>query len=119
MKDITSREDIVKLVDSFYESILSDDLLNPYFKNLNFEHHLPKMVDFWAFVLLDESGYTTDVTEKHLKMKIGKEHFDRWIELFNTATNKLFAGPNADKAIQRASLIRWTVETKINNSKTL
>jgi hemoglobin len=118
MKDITSKEDIQYMIDCFYDSILADDLLNPFFTNLNFQHHLPKMVDFWAFVLLDESGYTTDVTKKHLKMKIGKEHFNRWIELFKTTVNDLFVGPNAEKAIQRAHLIRWTIESKIDQSKT-
>ena len=56
--------------------------------------------------------------KKHLKMKIGKEHFNRWIELFKTTVNDLFVGPNAEKAIQRAHLIRWTIESKIDQSKT-
>ena len=57
MKDIETRSDIEIMVNMFYDKIVKDNLLSPFFKNLNFEKHLPKMVDFWAFVLLDEVGY--------------------------------------------------------------
>ena len=46
-------------------------------------------------------------------MAIKKEHFDRWIELFNETVNELFAGEKAELAKQRAFLIRWTLEGKI------
>lgn len=114
MRDIENREDIVKLVDQFYTKIMKDDLLSPFFKNLNLEIHLPKMVNFWAFVLLDEAGYTTNVTDKHINMPLKKEHFERWIFLFYSTLDVLFTGEKAEIAKQRASLIGWTIESKIN-----
>ncbi len=114
MKDIQNREDIVKLVTDFYGQIMIDEILSPFFKDLNLEVHLPKMVDFWAFVLLDEVGYTTNVTDKHIKMALNKTHFDQWIFLFNLTLNNLFKGEKVEKAKQRASLIGWTIESKIN-----
>ena len=113
MKDIETREDIVQLVDVFYTKIVKDELLSPFFKHLNFEKHLPKMVDFWAFVLLDEVGYSTNVTDKHLNMRLKKEHFDRWISLFNETIDTLFNGDKANLAKERAFLIRWTIESKM------
>lgn len=115
MPDIQTKADVELLVNSFYEKVLKDDVLSPFFAKLNFEKHLPKMVHFWTFVLLDESGYTTDVTKKHLHMPLKKEHFDQWIALFNATTDSLFEGSNAEKAKQRAFLIRWTIESKIND----
>lgn len=114
-KEINSREDIEQLVDAFYAKVISDDLIGPFFKHLDLEHHLPKMVDFWEFVLLDTAGYTTDVTEAHMRMRLKKEHFDRWIALFNETVDELYTGEKAKKAKERAFLIRWTIESKMNS----
>lgn len=113
MNDISNREEIRQFVDIFYGKVLKDELLSPFFKNLNFEKHLPKMVDFWSFVLLDETGYTTNVTEKHLNMPLEKQHFDQWILLFNGTIDELFTGEKAELAKQRANLIGWTILSKI------
>lgn len=113
MKDISNKDEIRQFVDAFYGKVLKDELLSPFFKNLNFEKHLPKMVDFWSFVLLDETGYTTNVTEKHLNMPLEKQHFDQWILLFNATIDELFSGEKAELAKQRANLIGWTILSKI------
>jgi hemoglobin len=113
MTDITTRTDIETLVHKFYDRVLEDAVLAPFFRHIDFDHHLPKMVDFWAFVLLDHPGYSTDVTAKHLNMRLKKDHFDRWIALFNATMDELFSGENAGKAKQRAFLIRWTIESKM------
>lgn len=115
MNDITTRENIIVLVDTFYGKVLENEMLAPFFKRLNFDKHLPKMVNFWAFVLLDEAGYTTDVTQKHLNMPLKKEHFDEWLKLFNQTVDELFSGPKADFAKQRAFLVGWTIESKMKN----
>jgi hemoglobin len=113
MPDIQSKADVEKLVNSFYSKVLKDAVLSPLFANMNSEKHIPKLVLFWTFVLLDEPGYTTDVTKTHAHMPLKKEHFDNWIALFNETTNELFEGTNAEKAKQRAFLIRWTIESKM------
>ena len=78
-RDIQTKKDVETLVNDFYTKVLKDDILSPFFKNLNFEHHMPKMINFWSFVLLDEAGYTTDVTKKHMHMRLKQDHFDQWI----------------------------------------
>ena len=97
MADIQTKEDIELLVNSFYTKVLKDVVLAPFFAKMNFDRHLPKMVHFWSFVLLDEPGYTTDVTKVHINMPLQKEHFDQWIQLFNETTDELFSGENAEK----------------------
>jgi hemoglobin len=112
-KDILSREDITRLVDAFYDRVLKDDQLAPHFAGLDFEHHKPKMVAFWSFVLLNESGYTTNVFDKHIHLKIDKHHFDQWAALFHSTVDGLFAGENADATKQRASVLAWTFSEKM------
>lgn len=114
MKDISTKADIELLVNAFYSDVLNDELLSPFFKNLNFDKHLPKMIHFWSFVLLDEAGYTTDVTAKHMHMRLKQEHFDRWISLFNATVDRLFNGEKAEAAKQRAFLVGWTISSKMD-----
>lgn len=110
--DITTKHDVEHLVDTFYGCVLADESLSPFFKNLDFKAHMPKMVHFWSFVLLDEPGYTTNVTDKHMHMPLSTVHFERWVALFHETVNELFAGEKAEMAKQRANLIAWTIQNK-------
>lgn len=74
------------------------------------------MEQFWRFALLSESGYTTNVTEKHLHMPLKPEHFERWKALFNQTIDELFEGELAYQAKQRAAVIGWTINAKMNPS---
>ncbi len=113
MKEISSTSDVELLVNSFYDKVVKDDLLAPFFKHMNFEKHLPKMIHFWSFVLLDEAGYTTDVTKMHMHMKISQEHFDQWIYLFHETVDEYFTGEKANLAKERAVLVGWTIASKL------
>lgn len=115
LKDIQTKSDVALLVNTFYDKVLLDPLLAPFFQRLNFEAHLPQMIHFWSFALLDEPGYATNVTEKHLKMRLQKEHFDQWLNLFSTTVNELFSGEKAEMAKQRAAVIGWTIQSKMNS----
>ena len=101
-------------IQPFYDKVWKDTLLAPFFKNLDFEKHLPQIIHFWSFALLDEPGYATNVTEKHLKMRIQKEHFDQWLHLFSKTVNELFSGEKAEMAKQRTAVIGWTIQSKMN-----
>ena len=113
MRDIYTSNDIHNLVRVFYSKIHEDPLLSPYFAQLDWAVHLPKMEKFWRFILLEETGYTTNVTEKHLQMRLSPAHFERWLAIFNETVDSLFTGENAEKAKQRAALIGWTIQSKM------
>jgi hemoglobin len=115
MNDISSKDDITALVLTFYEKVKKDDELSPFFKDLDFQKHMPKMIHFWSFVLLNEPGYTTNVVEKHLYMPLKEVHFERWLLLFNETIDEFFSGEISNQAKQRAQLISWTIQSKIKN----
>lgn len=110
--DIQSKEDVILLVDEFYDRVLKDDVISPFFTGMDFAHHKPRMIHFWAFVLLDESGYTTNVFEKHAHLPLRDQHFDRWLQLFETTVDDLFTGDKANDAKFRAKTIGWTFKEK-------
>ena len=113
-RQLNTREDIELLVQTFYSKVMQDEILIPFFQHLDFNSHLPKMVDFWCFVLIGTTGYTTNVIEKHLHMPLQNDHFDHWINLFNQTLDELFVGENAETAKQRALVIAWTTKSKLN-----
>ncbi|MFN5620209.1 MAG: group III truncated hemoglobin [Flavobacteriales bacterium] len=113
-QDIATEEDVRLLVDRFYDAVLRDDILSPFFRSIDFHHHKPKMVDFWSFVLLDKPGYTTNIFDKHAAMALTTEALARWTTLFEATVRQLFAGEKADTAILRAKTIAWTFKEKMH-----
>lgn len=112
MKDIETREEIRVLVDRFYEKLLADPQVKHIFEPLDLEEHLPRVVHFWSFVLLDEEGYRTNVFEKHLPLKLKSEFFDTWLKHFTDSVDELYSGEKADLAKQRATVLVFTFKNK-------
>lgn len=114
--DITTAAQIDALVQRFYRDLVVDPLVGPFFHGLDLDHHLPRISAFWRMVLLGEPGYTTNVTEVHLRlnerMPMHKEHFDRWLELLRKAVDEAHAGPNAEEAKLRALSIAAVMRVK-------
>lgn len=118
--DIRSREDISRFVDEFYELVRKDTDLRPFFTdviNVDWETHLKRMYDFWENVLFQTGTYDTNPLQSHLVLHhhspIKKEHFIRWLELFNLAIDKHFDGPNATFAKNRAVSIASVIEARL------
>ena len=113
MKKIENRSDIEQLITLFYSKLVADEDLAPFFIGIDLDKHLPHMIHFWCFALLDEPGYTTNVVEKHLHMPLKPKHFDIWLKYFNQTVDALFIGEKAEAAKQRAALIGWTIQSKV------
>lgn len=112
MKDIESRADIELLVQQFYNDLLLLEDIKPVFENINFPEHVPHIVHFWAFVLLDEEGYKTNVFEKHVNLPIEPYMFDTWLQVWTNTVARLFTGETAELAKQRATVLAFTFKSK-------
>jgi hemoglobin len=113
LHDIAAHQDVEKLVDAFYSGVVNDALLAPFFSEIDFEHHKPRMVHFWSFVLLDEPGYNTNIFDKHVKMALTKEALHQWVFLFEQTARQHFSGEKTEQAILRAKTIAWTFQEKM------
>jgi hemoglobin len=113
-KDIQTKEDIARLVNVFYDRVLQNEKLVHFFAHLNFEEHKPKMVHFWSFVLLDESGYNTNVFDKHANLHANSSDFNEWVSLFHSTVNELFEGEKAEAAKFRATTLGYTFGFKLD-----
>ncbi len=113
MPDITNSLDVELLVKTFYSNLLLNEEVKPIFDHVDFEKHMPHMIAFWEFVLLDKEGYTTNVFDKHVNLPLKAEHFAIWLKTFENTVNYLFEGEKANMAIQRAQTIAYSFETKM------
>lgn len=114
-KDIENKSDIEKMIRSFYSSLLTNDSISPVFADTDFEAHMPQMIAFWSFVLLDEEGYKTNVFDKHVNLPIKEEHFEIWLSHFEKTIDSLFEGEKAEMAKLRANSIAYTFRMKLKN----
>ena len=112
-KDISNSADVGLLVKTFYNNLLQNEEVKSIFAHVDFEKHMPHMIAFWEFVLLDKEGYTTNVFDKHVNLPLKAEHFAIWLNVFENTVNELFSGENAQKAIFRAKTIAFSFESKL------
>lgn len=114
MRDIETYEDCRLLIEKFYEKLLADEQISHFFIGLDLSHHIPKVADFWAFVLIDRSGYNNNMMTAHARLALNESDFERWLRLFHETIAEQFTGEKANLAIERSKLIAWTMKSKMN-----
>ena len=120
--DIAGRPEIEKLVNAFYDRVRGDDLLGFIFDKeaqTNWETHLPKMYSFWETVLFRSGGYTGNPIAAHgsllAQTPMGREQFNRWLELFKATVDDLFNGEKADHIKNCAEDMANVIHARINH----
>ncbi len=114
--DIKTHDDVVHLVDTFYEKVNKDPLLSPVFNQIaqvDWNHHLPKMYRFWQTLIFGEALYKGNPFAAHIPLPLSDDHFSRWLDLFNETLTELFVGPVADKTMERARSIAHIFKSKL------
>ena len=116
-EDLLTESDIKLMVDTFYEKVNKDDILSYVFNDfakVNWESHLPKMYGFWNKVLFAKGDYKGNPFQKHIPLPVKKEHFDRWIALFEENMDEHFTGEIAEDAKLRAKSIAHIFHSKLS-----
>ena len=119
-KDLENKADIEILVNSFYDKVKQDDKIGFIFHEIigpDWSHHLPVMYNFWNMVLFSQPGYGGNPTGVHValdkKIQLQKEHFDRWLLLWNETIDSLYCGIHADEAKNRGMLMANLISIKV------
>jgi len=123
-QDITSREDIELLVNSFYNKAKSDETIGFIFMKIigeDWSHHLPVMYQFWESILLSKPGYLGNPINKHIdigkQIPLGKAHFDQWVKLWHETIDDLFEGTVAADAKNRGMLMANLINMKVEMAR--
>lgn len=115
--DITSRSEIIRLVDTFYDRVRDDDLLGPIFNDIaqvDWAAHLPRMYDFWESILFGQAVFKGNPLAVHLSLAertpLTSVQFERWLAIFRGTVEQLFEGPLAGEAKARAARIAQVLQ---------
>lgn len=120
--DISTREDIKHIITKFYDKLLVDEKMMPFFQEMvvknQIEHHIEIITDFWNDILFDTISYQNNVMQKHVDKNVfvqfKKEHFTIWVSYFFTTIDTFFEGQNASKMKTRAQSIATVMQLKMN-----
>lgn len=126
MHDIRSDEDIRILIHAFYNNVQEDERLGYIFDDVaevDWEKHLPKMVNFWSNILFQTGHYEGRPFREHMPLPIDRMDFERWYNLFVDTVDEYFEGEKADYAKEMAGKIassfsvRMEMEGKFENDQ--
>lgn len=123
VKDIETRKDVEFLVDTFYESVLQDEIIGHFFTKviaLDLASHMPVMHDFWEMQLFGTMKYKGNPMSKHFmlheKSPLLDIHFERWLSLWQQTIAEHFEGPTATMAYEKAKQIGGLMQYKLKTS---
>lgn len=86
------RDQIVALVDRFYDKVRVDPLIGPVFNAAvhDWPAHKRLLVSFWSSLLIERGSYRGNPLAKHRGHGIGNEHFERWLALWQETSDAMF-----------------------------
>jgi hemoglobin len=109
LPDIQDRSDCERLVREFYSRALADPIIGFIFVDvarLDLEAHVPRITSFWETILLGGQSYTGGAFRPHAALNaqvhLRRGHFERWLWLWSTTVDELFAGVRAELAKSHA-----------------
>lgn len=124
MHDIKNQADIKLLLDTFHSKVKQDDIIGFIFNDIigaSWDKHLPMMYKFWDMALLSKPGYEGHPTRKHTnideKIPLKKEHFDRWVYLWNETIDSLFRGQIATQAKDKAMIMAYLINKEMKTGR--
>jgi hemoglobin len=121
LPDIESRADCERLVRAFYGRALEDPIIGWIFVDvarLDLEAHVPQITSFWETILLGARSYTGGAfaphAALHMKTPLRGGHFERWLWLWGTTVDELFAGERAELAKSHAHRVAHAFHSRLN-----
>ena len=120
-QDISTRKDILHIITKFYDLLLVDERMIPFFEDIvaknHLEEHLEIITDFWNDILFDTNSYSNNVMKKHVDKNVfvafKKEHFTIWISYLFETIDAYFDGENVHNMKNRARSIATVMELKM------
>ncbi len=121
LSDIETRADCERLVRAFYARALEDPIIGWIFVDvakLDLEAHVPVIASFWETMLLGGQSYSGGAFRPHadLHARIGLRsgHFERWLMLWRTTVDELFAGERAELAKAHATRVAGAFQRRLD-----
>ena len=94
-----TRENIAVFVVKFYENILEDKEVGPFFidilgddiQNKKWQEHIEILIEFWASMLIKDGDYVGSFFEPHATMQgLKRATFERWLEILDETLEGIY-----------------------------
>ncbi len=119
-RDLADRDDVIHLVETFYERAFQDPEIGKFFTEvfvMDLPTHLPIMADFWQTVLFKAGLYRRSALAVHVALHAREPltvaHFNRWLQLWTRTVDELFAGEKAELAKVQAHHIAGSLHRRV------
>jgi len=120
VRDIESLADCERLVRAFYGRTLVDPMIGWIFVDvakLDLEAHVPRIASFWETILLGARSYSGSAYAPHAalnyKVELRSGHFERWLSLWRSTVDELFAGERAELAKAHAARVASAFQRRL------
>jgi hemoglobin len=120
LRDIEDRDDCERLVRAFYGRALADPVIGFIFVDvarLDLEAHVPRITSFWETILLGRQTYAGGAFAPHAaldaRVPLRRGHFERWLWLWRTTVDELFAGQRAELAKAHAVRVAGAFHSRL------
>lgn len=109
-----TKENINKLVVTFYTKVLKDEKISPFFieklgsdmKSEIWQKHITLLTNFWFTISFGRGEYNGSPFAPHMQISgLDRESFERWLKLFFESLDKIYVEDIALKFKERASII--------------
>lgn len=108
--DLQNRNDVAKLVHSFYDKIRINEEIGPFFNETihDWDAHLEKLTDFWESNLFGVRNYYGNPPQVHVEVDqkfhhtVNPDIFGLWLNLWFETLEELFEGENVETLKFRA-----------------
>ena len=107
---------IKQIVDQQYAQLLVNEKTNTYFAHLILEEHLPRIYDFWCFVLdvdAKDHVYKGSAFEPHSKLGLENVDFEIWQQCLKNAVMSNFIGEKANLMLEKAAQLGMMFQYKL------
>ena len=118
--DLDAPQHIDALVQCFYQRLLADPLVAPWFDDVakvDLRTHLPLISLYWQKMLLGDDRYQRHTMAKHRHLHalrpLGRMQMARWLYHFEATLDASFAGPRTERARHLARRVMANLDKQL------
>ncbi len=102
-----TEQDIVRLVDRFYDRVRVHPTLGPVFAAVvhDWDEHKTTLVAFWSSIVLKTGRYRGNPMAMHRPLPIDASHFAEWLALWQDTAHAVLAPAQAQQFVEHAQRI--------------
>lgn len=113
-----TEQDIERLIPEFYRRVRADPVLGGIFDSVidDWPDHLRKLQNFWHSIMFTSGRYNGQPMVAHIRHAdhMTSQHFNRWLDIWQGATDELLDAESAAALQTKAARIAESLQLGVN-----